>query len=200
MQLQIFLYTRQERISSDSPAMIHRADKMQMTRLLHPDLSNGGACPKLRALRNAKASHFFNTTGNINLPEGVTALKSGTPYCFDCFWNLHLTESYAFTKCILSNRCHSFIYDHLVNLRLFVLPGTPFTGTSIVEIRHFPFTGYRNGLIVSADRPFNICAEDRILDVRKRSIQHRAVQPDSERYQVRPSPRRKAVSLRPQQP
>ena len=41
MQLQIFLYTRQERISSDSPAMIHRADKLQMTRLLHPDLSNG---------------------------------------------------------------------------------------------------------------------------------------------------------------
>ena len=86
---------------------------------------------------------------------------------------MHLTESYASTKCIFSNRCHSFLYDHLVNLRLFVLPGTPFTGTSIVEIRHFPFTGYRNGLIVSADRPFNICAEDRILDVRKRSIQHR---------------------------
>ena len=41
MQLQIFLYTRQEHISSDSPAMIHRADKMQMTRLLQPDLSNG---------------------------------------------------------------------------------------------------------------------------------------------------------------
>ena len=86
---------------------------------------------------------------------------------------MHLTESYAFTKCIFSNRCHSFLYDHLGNLRLFVLPGTPFTGNSIVKIRHFPFTGYRNGLIVSADRPFNICAEDRILDVRKRSIQHR---------------------------
>ena len=129
--------------------------------------------PKLRAFMKREGHHIFNTIWNINLPEGVTVLKSGSPYCFDCFWNLHLTESYAFTKCIFSNRCHSFLYDHLVNLRLFVLPGTPFTGTSIVEIRHFPFTGYRNGLIVSADRPFNICAEDRILDVRKRSIQHR---------------------------
>ena len=129
--------------------------------------------PKLRAIIKCEAPHIFDTIGNINLPEGVTALKSGNPYCFDCFWNLHLIECYASTKCMFSNRCHSFLYDHLVNLRLFVLPGTPFTGTSIVEIRHFPFTGYRNGLIVSADRPFNICAEDRILDVRKRSIQHR---------------------------
>ena len=41
MQLQICLYTRQEHISSDSPAMIYRADKMPMTILLLPDLSNG---------------------------------------------------------------------------------------------------------------------------------------------------------------
>ena len=59
MQLQIFLYTRQERISSDSPAMIHRADKMQMTRLLHPDLSNG--CELALAADNhemRRASHL----------------------------------------------------------------------------------------------------------------------------------------------
>ena len=74
--------------------------------------------PKLRAFMKREGHHLFDTIWNINLPEGVTVIKSGTPYCFDCFWNLHLTESYAFTKCILSNRCHSFLYDHLVNLRL----------------------------------------------------------------------------------
>ena len=62
MQLQICLYTRQEHISSDSQAMIHRADKadkMPMTTLLHPDLPNGCELAQVAGIyETRRASHF----------------------------------------------------------------------------------------------------------------------------------------------
>mgnify|MGYP006944386390 CR=1 FL=1 len=94
--------------------------------------------PKLRAFMKREGHHLFDTIWNINLPEGVTVIKAELPIVVTVFGIctslslMHLLNACCPIVVTPSSMTTLSISDFLSS------QGHPFTGTSIVEIRHFP--------------------------------------------------------------